>query len=187
MPFPLVSRGAMPALLALVLAAAPAHAQWSGPLHDAWWVLPGGGARISAGGAYALGGAIGQDAVATLTGGPFTLRGGFWTLPSAGGPTDAPPNALPTEFALLPLAPNPFTTASVVTFALPRAAHVRAEVFDLSGHRVKGLLDATRPAGEHRLAWQGDDDAGRPAPAGVYFVRVRAGDNESTRRVVHVN
>lgn len=49
-----------------------------------WYTIDGGGATFSTGGAFQLGGTIGQfDAGPTpMTGGAFTLTGGFW--PGAG-------------------------------------------------------------------------------------------------------
>ena len=63
-----------------------AHAQSGGasPMLNAgyeltWWTADGGGAMNATGGAYTLGGTIGQpDAGTALTGGEFTLMGGFW-------------------------------------------------------------------------------------------------------------
>jgi hypothetical protein len=43
-----------------------------------WYTIDGGGA-ISTGGSYALGGSIGQPAVGVLSGGTYTLSGGFWS------------------------------------------------------------------------------------------------------------
>ena len=44
-----------------------------------WWTLDSGGDMTSAGGAFALSGTVGQpDAGAALSGGTFTLAGGFW-------------------------------------------------------------------------------------------------------------
>ncbi len=51
-----------------------------------WHTLDGGGAMFSTGGVYSLGGTIGQaDAssfAAPMTGGGYTLVGGFWTVGS---------------------------------------------------------------------------------------------------------
>jgi hypothetical protein len=43
-----------------------------------WFTIDGGGGT-SAGGQYTLSGTIGQPDAGTLTGGSFTLRGGFWS------------------------------------------------------------------------------------------------------------
>ncbi len=43
----------------------------------AWWTVDGGGGT-SANGAYALSGTLGQPDAGTLSGGGYTLGGGFW-------------------------------------------------------------------------------------------------------------
>jgi len=66
-------------LLAAVLlsgAALAVAASSSGYTLD-WFTVDGGGGH-SLGGRYALDGSIGQPDAGTLTGGGYTLRGGFW-------------------------------------------------------------------------------------------------------------
>ena len=43
-----------------------------------WWTVDGGGGTFSTGGAYTLGGTNGQPDAGLLTGGTYTLSGGFW-------------------------------------------------------------------------------------------------------------
>jgi len=43
-----------------------------------WHTIDGGGHTWSTGGAYALGGTVGQPDAGELTGGTYTLGGGFW-------------------------------------------------------------------------------------------------------------
>jgi len=51
----------------------------SGGGYDLSWSTIDGGATFSSGGSYSLGGTIGQaDAEAMLSGGSYTLSGGFW-------------------------------------------------------------------------------------------------------------
>jgi len=66
------------------------------------------------------------------------------------------------------------------------AGHVRVEVFDVRGRRVRGLIDQDMSAGDHVLAWDGRTDGGRPAPSGVYFYRIDGPGVMGTRRVVRV-
>jgi len=55
-----------------------AQAQSGGGYDLSWSTIDGGGATFSSGGSYSLGG-IGQaDAEAMLSGGSYTLSGGFW-------------------------------------------------------------------------------------------------------------
>lgn len=51
----------------------------SGGIYDLTWnSIDGGGVTSSIGGAYSLGGTIGQPDAGTLSGGTYTLNGGFW-------------------------------------------------------------------------------------------------------------
>lgn len=61
----------------LALAAAAVLAQPAG-YELSWSRVAAGGPAISAGGAYTLGGAAGEDDAASLSGGPYSLSGGFW-------------------------------------------------------------------------------------------------------------
>jgi hypothetical protein len=42
-----------------------------------WWTVDGGGGE-SSGGRYAVSGTAGQPDAGTMSGGPYTLGGGFW-------------------------------------------------------------------------------------------------------------
>ena len=51
---------------------------------------------------------------------------------------------------------------------------------------MAGLLDDRREAGTVTLVWNGRDDAGRDAGAGVYFLRLEAAGTTATRKIVRV-
>ena len=55
-----------------------ALAQTGGPYDLSWSTVDGGGHTFSTGGDYSLGGTIGQPDPGLLTGGVYTLGGGFW-------------------------------------------------------------------------------------------------------------
>ncbi len=57
---------------------APVSAQSGGGYDLTWNVIADGGAMFSTGGPYSLGGTIGQAEAATVSGGSYTLTGGFW-------------------------------------------------------------------------------------------------------------
>ncbi len=92
-------------LLAILffLPAAIAFAQFDG--YDlSWWTVDGGGATFSTGGTYRLGGTIGQPNAGELSGGDYTLYGGFWNrdfpTPVPTNASGSKPNSLPdTGFA----------------------------------------------------------------------------------------
>ena len=43
-----------------------------------WYSIDGGGATLSEGGSYSLGGSIGQADAGAMSGGTYVLNGGFW-------------------------------------------------------------------------------------------------------------
>lgn len=82
------------------------------------------------------------------------------------GATNEP---LPTSFYLDSCHPNPFNPTTVLTFALPEAAKVTLEVFDVGGRRVRivGLGESDLQAGIHSAVFDGSD-----LPSGIYFARL---------------
>jgi hypothetical protein len=68
---------------------------------------------------------------------------------------------------ILDNAPNPFRSATTITFELGEAAPVRVSVWDVSGARVATLVDGTLPAGRHEARFAAGD-----LPSGVYFVQL---------------
>ena len=77
--------------------------------------------------------------------------------------------------ALAPAAPNPTSGDTRLAYRLPASQNVRITVHDVRGRLVRSLLDDTAGAGEHAVLWNGCDDQGRRAPAGVYFVNLQTG------------
>lgn len=88
------------------------------------------------------------------------------------------------SFALHAVTPNPVASRATVRFALPRAGAVSLAIYDVTGARVRTLVNGERAAGEHSATWDGRDDGGRRLGAGAYFVKLASGDREATRRVV---
>jgi hypothetical protein len=84
--------------------------------------------------------------------------------------------------------PNPSTAASSVRIRLAAPGAVRLGVFDVLGRRIRRLFEGAKDAGEFAAAWDGLDDAGRTAPAGVYFYRleVRSAGAPATARATPV-
>ena len=68
----------------VLLVGVPVLAQSGGGYDLTWSTIDGGGAMESTGGGYALGGTVGQPDAGVLSGGGYTLVGGFWSGAAAG-------------------------------------------------------------------------------------------------------
>ncbi len=73
----------------------------------------------------------------------------------------------PYRFELVSVAPNPFNSATNISFTLDRTAEAKLAVYDLSGHEVMLLGSGNYASGLNRLVWSAED-----LPAGVYILRL---------------
>jgi hypothetical protein len=80
--------------------------------------------------------------------------------------------------------PNPFNPMTTIAWAMPSAVPVRVTVHDSSGRVVRRLVDTALNAGHHTVVWDGGDDTGRPVGSGMYFVKVVAGNEARTTKVM---
>ncbi|NNE43530.1 MAG: family 16 glycosylhydrolase [Gemmatimonadetes bacterium] len=88
--------------------------------------------------------------------------------------------------ALRQNAPNPFAPRTTIEFELPRAGTVELAIYDVTGRRVRTLVDGVRTAGSHRVEWSGEDEAGRPVSAGVYYYKLRTDDGQWVRKMARL-
>jgi hypothetical protein len=82
----------------------------------------------------------------------------------------------PEKFTLSQNLPNPFggriAQQTMIAFELPQPAAVRLRIYNILGQQVRTLIDGDLPAGRYERFWDGTDDQGRLAAAGVYFYEV---------------
>ncbi len=86
----------------------------------------------------------------------------------------------------LVIEPNPTLKDARVRFTLPRAMNVELALYDLSGALVRRLARGPQTAGANQADWDGRDAQGRPAPAGLYFVRLSADRTLRQQKLVKV-
>ncbi len=79
-------------------------------------------------------------------------------------------------------APNPFSGRCDLVFSAPRAASL--SIIDVAGRRIRHLTKSLSGAGQHRLVWDGTDDAGRLVAPGFYYGCLQWGDERAVRPLV---
>lgn len=93
-------------------------------------------------------------------------------------PITATPGGDAAGVLALRVAPNPLRTDSRVTFRLAAPAHVRLDLYDVSGRRLARLMDRTQGPGEHSVPLAPADLA-----SGIYFLKLEAGGVGAVTRV----
>ncbi len=96
-------------------------------------------------------------------------------------PTPADLADIPEEFRLDQNYPNPFNPQTTIRYALPEAANVRLDVYNILGKRVLTLVDARQDAGIHEVSFDGDRFS-----SGVYLYHIRAGEFLESRQMLLV-
>jgi hypothetical protein len=107
---------------------------------------------------------------ADLTGSPQPGGGGAGRVGDAGS-------------ALRLSVPNPIRGGTAtIRFSLPHAERdVVLEMHDVGGRRIATLGAGPRSAGPHEVAWNAE-----ALPAGIYFLRLRAGEVAVAKKVVRL-
>jgi len=94
------------------------------------------------------------------------------------------PAALRPGAVLGPATPNPFTASTGFDLDLNETRPISLEIYDAGGRRVTTLTLEPSGPGRYRLAWNGQDAAGRSVPSGTYFAVLRSRTVRQVRMVV---
>ena len=107
--------------------------------------------------------------------------------PSLAVTTPGPPSTgvedAALAFALRVTSANPSARGASFALTLPAAGDAAVVVYDVRGARVRTLARGSRAAGVHSLRWDGADESGAAAHAGLYYVQARTAGGAVTRRL----
>ena len=93
---------------------------------------------------------------------------------------------VPGVTQLGPALPNPFQHTATLTFSLAKRGRVELAVYSVDGRKVRTLVEGEREAGEYHEVWNGRDDEGHAASAGVYYAHLVTGHGRYTRTVTYL-
>jgi len=87
-------------------------------------------------------------------------------------------SSVPTSVAVSPapslgVYPNPFNPSTTIAYAVPARGRVDLRIYNVRGELVRVLVDGEQEMGTYEAEWNGDDQAGRRVPSGIYFSEVR--------------
>ncbi|MBN1293766.1 MAG: T9SS type A sorting domain-containing protein [Candidatus Latescibacteria bacterium] len=84
--------------------------------------------------------------------------------------------AVPQGFTLQQNFPNPFNSATTITYALNDQSMIDLAIFNIAGQRVKTLVYEIKPQGFHSILWHGLNDQGKTVTSGIYICRLKIPD-----------
>ena len=80
--------------------------------------------------------------------------------------------------------PNPFNPSTTINFDLPVTELVKFNIYNNLGQKVRSLTNREFTAGTHQVQWDGHDEFGKEAPAGVYYYQIQAGSFQATNKML---
>jgi hypothetical protein len=87
--------------------------------------------------------------------------------------------SVPSHFRLEQNYPNPFNPTTQICFDLFQSGHVRLEIFNTVGQKVRTLVDQDMGPGRHAVTF---DAAG--LASGIYLYKLAIGDDRQIRKMV---
>ena len=86
---------------------------------------------------------------------------------------------LPNEFSVAQNYPNPFNPSTKIDFTIPTQSKVKLTVYNSMGELVRTIIDKEIGQGQHSINFDGKN-----LSSGIYFYRLLAGDNITTRKMM---
>ncbi|MCK9310298.1 MAG: C25 family cysteine peptidase, partial [Candidatus Cloacimonetes bacterium] len=90
----------------------------------------------------------------------------------------------PLQTSLLGNYPNPFNPSTTIQFSLKEKSQVNMDIYNISGQKVRSLVNSLMPSGTHNIHWNGQDNSGKAVSSGVYFVKMNSGKYTSTKKMI---
>ena len=91
---------------------------------------------------------------------------------------------IPEKFNLKDAYPNPFNPTTQISYDLPREEFVDLSIYDLTGRKVKSLVNENQSEGQKTIQWDATNDNGLSVSAGVYLYTIKAGEYTQTKKIV---
>ncbi len=81
--------------------------------------------------------------------------------------------------------PNPFNPETNISFTLNKdVKDVELSIYNIKGQKVSTLVNEDMKAGTHNIVWNGVNNNNQSVASGVYFYKLKAGKQTSTRKMV---
>ena len=80
--------------------------------------------------------------------------------------------------------PNPFNPTTLIRYDLQINEDVSINIYDLTGKRVKSLVNTNQDAGYRSINWNATNEVGQPVSAGMYIYTIQAGEFRQTKKMV---
>ena len=100
------------------------------------------------------------------------------------GIEDNEPQQLTKEFNLRQNYPNPFNPATTIQYNLPKSSFVELTIYNLTGQKIKTLVNFMQTAGMQSTVWNGKDINGKDVPSGIYIYTLKTNEMLESKKML---
>lgn len=90
----------------------------------------------------------------------------------------------PADVTLYQNYPNPFNAFTEIQYRLERNRAVNISIFDVTGRRIRTLVDDDQTAGMKKVVWNGKDALGLDASSGIYIIKIKTDQRLLTKKMI---
>ena len=108
------------------------------------------------------------------------------TKPVLVAETVAVAETVPEVSGLAPNFPNPFNSATLITYHLSSPGPVQLVIYNVLGQPVRTLVDQSQAAGSYQIRWDVLDQRGVSLSTGIYIARLSYPGGVQTQRLLYL-
>lgn len=92
----------------------------------------------------------------------------------------------PDKILLLQNYPNPFNPTTTIAYSIPKASHVKLEIYTLTGAKIKTLEIGQKRPGFYTVQWDTRDEKGLLVSGGLYLYRLQIESHVEVKKMLLV-
>lgn len=78
---------------------------------------------------------------------------------------------------------NPFLNSINLEYEIPENIDVKITIYDMLGRKIRKLYSGIKPAGVHKINWDGSDDQNGKVPGGIYLLKIETEKYTATEKI----
>ena len=90
----------------------------------------------------------------------------------------------PSKYVLDQSYPNPFNLSTNIRYEIPTCDHIKLEIFNLIGQKIRTLINEIQSPGMHYTSWDGKNDNGKIMVSGTYIYRITSGNFRQSKKMI---
>ena len=79
---------------------------------------------------------------------------------------------------------KPFNPSVQIQYALPCETRVVISIYDITGRKVRTLVNEVQSPGYKNVMWNATNEIGSPVSAGMYIYSIQAGDFIQNKKMI---